>query len=318
MFLAGRIWGNVLVVAKQSLSPSVDCQGALEAASRFTTLPVRHTGYRFLSDPTISAEQRDKFLDLGTRQLFNVRTDQEVAALLRAELARLGPPVQVVFRASRCRDCGAEGDPRLLPPHCHLEEQLVHGGGVEQHHPGEQEAFHPSSHSLQEHPGRLRKKWFSNLLCGTWRRPRYSCCRRRRGKEGCRRRWACCRRDWREGSPWGCQTRFTCCQAATSCAGAGCRPRYSCCGAAVTAAGCARVCRKCGLPWATPAQGCFRKAHNVGPLEEEVEEEQEVEEECREPAEEQGEQVVCTKEKQKETKFSFLNSRPGVITYHII
>ena len=94
----------------QSLSPGVDCQGALEAARRFTDDQVLHTGYRlvlvngdivihiiiiilinllliviilllllrFLSDPTISAQQRDKFLCPDNRQLFNVKTDQEV------------------------------------------------------------------------------------------------------------------------------------------------------------------------------------------------------------------------------------------------
>ena len=165
MFLAGgKIWKNVIVVAKQvgptllcsllkivvlkkliilililiyeyeydddnhdqSLSPGVDCQGALEAARRFTDDQVLHTGYRlvlvivnivtttiaivtitiviviitivivviiiltslplliiilhfrFLSDPTISAQQRDKFLCPDNRELFNVKTDQEV------------------------------------------------------------------------------------------------------------------------------------------------------------------------------------------------------------------------------------------------
>ena len=33
---------------------------------------------------------------------------------------------QVVFRSSQCADCGLVGDPRLLPPFCHLEPQLIH------------------------------------------------------------------------------------------------------------------------------------------------------------------------------------------------
>ena len=45
--LPGRIWGNVLVVAKQSLSPNVDCQGAVEAAREFSGREVAHTGYRW-------------------------------------------------------------------------------------------------------------------------------------------------------------------------------------------------------------------------------------------------------------------------------
>ena len=222
MFLAGgKIWKNVIVVAKQvgptvlcsllkivvlkkliilililiyeyeyddddnhdqSLSPGVDCQGALEAARRFTDDQVLHTGYRlvlvivnivtttiaivtitiviviitivivviiiltslplliiilhfrFLSDPTISAQQRDKFLCPDNRELFNVKTDQEVthtttltiitimancqfkspsspnhfllqvAGLVRELLSQLGPPVQVEI--DRPRDDG--------------------------------------------------------------------------------------------------------------------------------------------------------------------------------------------------------------------
>ena len=37
------------------------------------------TLFRFLSDPTISAQQREKFLCPDNRQLFNVKTDQEVS-----------------------------------------------------------------------------------------------------------------------------------------------------------------------------------------------------------------------------------------------
>jgi len=267
MFLeGGRIWENVIIVAKQSLSPGVDCQGALEAARRFTDHQVLHTGYRFLSDPTISAQQREKFLCPDNRQLFNVKTDQEVAILMRELLSQVGPPVQVVFRSSQCLDCGLVGDPRLLPPFCHLEAHLVHREGVEQHHPGKIESFHPSGQSIQEHTGRLRKKWWANLLCGTWRKPRYSCCGRRQGKEGCKKKWACCRREWDEGvgQEGGCESRYTCCQASLSHCGAGCSPRYSCCGAAVNDPGCRKVCKKCGGDWATPANGCFRNNHTIG------------------------------------------------------
>ena len=116
----------------QSLSPGVDCQGALEAARRFTDDQVLHTGYRlvlvivniviivivivlviitiaivviiiltsltlliiiillllrFLSDPTISAQQRDKFLCPDNRELFNVKTDQEVTITIITVMA---------------------------------------------------------------------------------------------------------------------------------------------------------------------------------------------------------------------------------------
>ena len=47
-----------------------------------------------------------------------------------------------------------------------------------------QEWFHPSSHHVIEHTGRLKKSWYSGLCCGTYRKPRFTCCRRRAGKPG--------------------------------------------------------------------------------------------------------------------------------------
>ena len=32
--------------------------------------------------------------------------------------------------------CSVKGDERLLSPFCHMEEQLVHSGVIENHHPG--------------------------------------------------------------------------------------------------------------------------------------------------------------------------------------
>merc|ERR1712106_6415 len=156
------IWNKVLIVAKQSLNPKVDCQGAVKAAQEFTDVPILHTGYRFYNDPTVSAEQRDSFRSPQSRALFNVKTDQEIFSILKENLGKMGQPVQVVFNTSKCLDCSVEGDRRLLPKYCHMEPHLIHPGGVENHHPGKIERFHPSQHQVLEHDGRLKKTWYSH------------------------------------------------------------------------------------------------------------------------------------------------------------
>ena len=262
-----EVWSNVLVVAKQSHSPEVDCQGALRAAQAYTQDTVLHTGYRLMSDPTFSAAQRDKFCSPEERAVFNVKTDQEVAALVSQKLAEMPPPVQVVFRSNKCKDCGLVGDPRLLLPYCHLEPKLVHREEVAQHHPGQLEKHHPSPHTIQEHSGSLSKRCCSNLMCGTWSKSRYTCCKRGAGQEGCKRMWACCMEEWQVEGLGGCASRYTCCQASVSHLGGGCTPRFPCCGGTVTGPGCREVCKKCDCDWGSPTTDCFKREHNLAPLE---------------------------------------------------
>ena len=47
----------------------------------------------------------------------------------------------------------------------------------------------------------------------------------------------------------------------------GCKDIYSCCNQAVNSSGCIEVCRKCGGKWGTNAKNCFKKNHNVVPIE---------------------------------------------------
>jgi hypothetical protein len=35
------------------------------------------------------------------------------------------------------------------------------------------EKFHPSSHKIHEHDGKLGKRWYYNMMCGTMRKPRF-------------------------------------------------------------------------------------------------------------------------------------------------
>jgi len=264
MFQEERIWSNVIVVAKQSLNPDHDCQGALRAAEEYTREPLQYTGYRFYEDPTLSPKQREYFVCDETRATYNIKTDPEVKQILQEKLMELKGAVQVVFKTKRCTACSARGDARLLSPFCHMEESMVHPGTIENHHPGGQEWFHPSSHHVIEHTGRLKKSWYSGLCCGTYRKPRFTCCRRRAGKEGCRRKWACCKASW-DDKQGGCQLRYGCCGCLVSptSTATGCSPRYTCCTASVNSPGCRKVCRKCGSEWGGPAGNCFRRAHDL-------------------------------------------------------
>ena len=58
--------------------------------------------YRFLTDPTVSPEQRGMLRDADTRRLFNIKTDTEIRDTLASLLGQVGPPVQVVYRCTHC------------------------------------------------------------------------------------------------------------------------------------------------------------------------------------------------------------------------
>ena len=315
-----EIWRNVLIVAKQSLNPEADCAGAVRAAEEYSNeWPVLFTGYRFLTDPTVSPEQRGMLRDEATRLLFNIKSDKEVRNTLHENINKMGPPVQVVFNTSKCLDCSVVGDSRLLSKYCHMEPHLIHPGVVDCHHPGHIQNYHPTEHHVLEHEGRLKRSWYSNFLCGTLRKPRYSCCRRREGKEGCHKIWACCRQDWWEGRE-GCSRRWTCCGASPSLSPSGCSPRYSCCRAKVNDAGCKKVCKKCGVAWGQPAGTCFVRSHNLVNIEDVVADDND---EVLDETDENSVFLPKTKlskpiEKKRIRKVTdILEKYPPIITYHI-
>jgi len=322
-----RIWSNVIVVAKQSLNPDHDCQGALKAAEQYTQNNILHTGYRFYEDPTLTPKQREVFICPETRLTYNIKTDAEVQKILGGMLSELGAPVQVVFKTKRCLVCGVTGDPRLLTAFCHMEDVLVHPGAIQNHHPGVPEQFHPSSHHVIEHDGRLKKNWYSAFCCGTLRKPRYTCCRRRSGKEGCRKKWACCKAKWESKDELGCQLRYTCCGSLVSLSSSGCSPRYVCCSKNVNTIGCKKVCKKCGNDWGSAANKCFRKDHVLVDISErgaEVEPEGSEVEICLAPeargSQDQSQELQpFIKDRQQSTRKSFIKLKklPPVITYHM-
>ena len=43
--------------------------------------------------------------------------------------------LQIIFNRFSCKNCGVEGDKRLLPQFCHMKAQKVHPGGFLERHP---------------------------------------------------------------------------------------------------------------------------------------------------------------------------------------
>ena len=41
---------------------------------------------------------------------------------------------QIIFKDYRCKECGVEGDHRLLLLFCHMEKESVHPGGYTKEH----------------------------------------------------------------------------------------------------------------------------------------------------------------------------------------
>ncbi|CAB4065683.1 unnamed protein product [Lepeophtheirus salmonis] len=288
LFKPGEIWNNVIIVLKQSMNPENDGKGALRAALEYNAYAnIQVVGYRFFEDPTISEAQRET---QKTREVFNIKTNEEVRAIIDEKLEDIRDPIQVVFHNSKCADCTEVGDIRLMSSYCHMKPYRIHPGDIEQYHPKKTELFHPSEHYIYEHDGILKKPWYSiSCLC---RIKRYSCCNRKSGKQGCAAKWACCkdpvqkhRRLNSKNSPNGyqyqiptynispgCKTRYKCCKVDTSSGSLGCQSKYSCCSQRIRGGsqrlsqdddGCQVVCKNCNKPWGSPAGNCFKKDHNI-------------------------------------------------------
>ena len=166
-----------MIICKQSLNPVIDSAGAISAGQSFhKTARLNVIGYRYLDDPCITSEQRQKLVDdADTRKTFNVLTDAEIVSTIDEALTRLPAPVQVVFRDQKCVDCGETGDKRLLSQYCHLQKCLKHPGRLQRVHPGGVELYHLSSDMTSHHPGQLRAPWYLGCVTGAQRK--WSCCK---------------------------------------------------------------------------------------------------------------------------------------------
>ena len=102
---------------------------------------MHHLDYLYYSTCMVMEFQYPPLND-QTRNLFNIKTDEEIREILRDKLSEVGPPVQVVFNTKRCVNCSVAGDPRLLPAHCHMDPSFVHIGAIENHHPGGEFSLH--------------------------------------------------------------------------------------------------------------------------------------------------------------------------------
>lgn len=235
-------------------------------------------GYRFIDDPCFTPAQHASFEhDPAMRDMFNVRTDEEIRDRFKDMLSNLGdPPLRVVFRDQICLDCGVRGDERLMPKFCHMKASQVH----DRSHPDRVHPvvpavpYHPDDIPIKIHPGYLNyPPWHKSLFR---RKQSFTCCGGHSTSPGCTFKWTCCGRTKRVGESSssaddGCQTKFECCGKPED--SEGCELLYGCCGRNRNQEGCRKVCQKCGADWGSDAGRCFIKKHNVTSASERDEEE---------------------------------------------
>ena len=228
-FAPGIIWNKVIIVVKQSLNPQADSRGAVSAALEYNShAQIQVLGYRFITDESLSEEQRQQVLhqsDTSVKEALNVLTDEEVKQCLTEALEQTGDDsIEVIFRSKRCLDCNQRGDDRLFEKYCHMQPHWIHTGISELCHPGFTEPYHKCLAMEWTHPGRLIR--LPVVLGGS----RYSCCYKKSNHKGCWGRWPCC--GIGHGGI-GCRTRYNCCLNDISVAengqGQGCQQRYACC-----------------------------------------------------------------------------------------
>jgi len=178
LFRPGDIWHNVIIACKQSRNPEDDTQGALAAAKHYNPKadPVL-LGYTFIDDPSLTSRQIKRFEDPEIRDVFLVKTDEEVRTTVFDAISSIQTPIKVVFQNHKCVDCGATGDVRLMPSSCHMEPVQIHPGTLVQYHPKPLEKYHDSSTVIREHPKGLYRPWYSiNLVLCNCGGERYLCC----------------------------------------------------------------------------------------------------------------------------------------------
>ena len=173
-----------------------------------------------------------------------------------------------------------------------MEQILSHEDTFEKKHTKDLEWYHPSKSHIFEHDGKLKTSMFSSFMFCASKPQKYRCCNEEAGERGCVEKWSCCKEKLTNE---GCQRRYICCQRdigkswisysianflqiATAISfhfladssDLGCENIYKCCGKDIRNPGCVKICKKCGAPWGTPAKNCFKKDHELEPIEIEV------------------------------------------------
>lgn len=295
------IWNNTIIVAKQPGSFNLEqaTQGAVEAARNHAgpDARIRTVGFTYLDDsiPGHVSDSIEALPDSVKNKMLLV-TDQQVRQQLGKMLDEIERPVQVVFRNSKCVDCGEEGDRRLLGSYCHMESLLTHPEPAAYFHPQARVPYHPLDCEAY-HSGVLRLVGGPHLQCEAVRNimlgatpvaftldmtgglvtaslsfaalvlcnqlaapleERWTCCGGLAGTQGCKDRWRCCKSSTQNT---GCCHNFPCCQGGVG--AQGCQRKFKCCSMPEGSAGCTEVCKKCGAPWGSVANQCFKKTHNL-------------------------------------------------------
>lgn len=270
-FYEKDIWNRVIIVCKQTENPDRDCRGALAAGLDYNPRAnIQTTGFYYLDDSSFTMDQSMSLEnDPKMRDTWNVKTDDEIRETFKYMLDGVGDPIKIVFNDKRCLDCGAIGDPRLLPKFCHLKKMLVHRVKDAEHvHPMAISSFHPEEIPIKTHPGYMhRSPWYKSIK----RKQIYSCCGGKLTSSGCALKWKCCGQQHKINKPnqdsinpsLGCRKRYTCCNQDVENAAMGCEQLYSCCGRNKNQDPCLAICVKCEREWGTEADKCYIKRHTV-------------------------------------------------------
>lgn len=262
-FADKAIWNNVIIVCKHALNAEHEATGAMKAAYYYNPLSkMQITGYRFLNDCTLNADQRELFANNpAVRHQLNILSDKEVKNLILECISRLTTNIQIIFNHYKCQNCGVEGDRRLLPQYCHMEKHSIHPEQLIWRHPKGTRLYHPADGHVKDHPGDI-------VLAGCFRKePKYDCCKKASGFKGCKDVWACCRQPLHDK---GCKTKYLCCGQNSEISQKGCETVFKCCDNNEASPGCQDVCKKCGCQWGNATKGCFKTNHHLMEMEYEL------------------------------------------------
>jgi len=301
-FREEAIWDNVIIIAKQpgSFSLYKACQGAEEAAKVHSNeiVSIRKLGFTYL-DSSIPEDFKDVLLGLDPekRKGMLYLTDEEVYEHITREIESIEKPIKVIFEDAECENCGVQGDKRLLPDFCHMEQLFKHPEALNHYHPKELKSYHPLP-TDNYHPGVLRLTGGPNQNCETVKNVlfamtpvmgllkdstegiktgviagltqfvcyklntpltfTFACCGGEENSHGCKTSYACCRTA---PDASGCMYTYPCCSGGPQ--AVGCTRKFLCCGKDEGVTGCQVVCKKCEKKWGTAARDCYKKQHEL-------------------------------------------------------
>jgi len=269
-FKERTIWQNVIIVVKKSTGePDRDAAGAIAAASRNDGESMKVLGYSLVEELDDNAKEFWLRQSKEDRNKMGIMTREEARSLIFETMETLPPKLKVVFKNSKCYDCGVVSDRRLFPLSCHTSKETVHPQSNVPFHRGTQTNQHPSANVATRHTGSVqyrKERTGGNRVTGRRYKevPYMSCCGNDPAHGGCQVYHPCCNQP--QGTV-GCKTVFTCCGSEVSAGNPGCARRFPCCQREENSPGCRDQCVYCKEIWGQfdITKGCIGREHkNIG------------------------------------------------------